>query len=459
MDRSRDNFSLFSDAPGLPALRGGRWTGRCRRRVSPADERSRRSARCRARSLAAYGEWLKMNRNTIMPCKMLRVAIAAVTVLFVIGVDRVGAADGERPASAVASADSTAPKRTRATGRSRGAASARDGQTATTTRRANEGAALRGRAVNMVPIDGAGSPAASGQTAGTSCVQPAENCQAGDTVDALVSNRTEFLIADDFRPLASGSITEICWRGVYGAGVPLVDCQGDNPDTFEVKYYSDVGGVPGALLASFSQSGGDLTVVGPALTGAIVAGVLPEYEFSATHDPVSVAAGECHWVEISNDTGTCTWFWEVSAQGDDWAMQDGDPPDVYDLAEFVLRDLAFCLNLELSPGLPCGPPDNAACPGTPDCCSTEVPVGTPGCDDELCCERVCACDPFCCTDWDPFCATTGVNDNGCGAQLLCAQECSFCGAPTAGECCEADDPPTPSCTDATCCDAVCACDP
>ncbi len=42
------------------------------------------------------------------------------------------------------------------------------------------------------------------------------------------------------------------------------------------------------------------------------------------------------------------------------------------------------------------------CPGEGDCCQGN---NTPGCDDEDCCNAVCALDPFCCEDvWDDLCA-------------------------------------------------------
>jgi hypothetical protein len=70
----------------------------------------------------------------------------------------------------------------------------------------------------------------------------------------------------------------------------------------------------------------------------------------------------------------------------------------------------------------CGLPRNPACPGAADCCAA---AGSPGCVDELCCETVCACDPFCCeVTWDENCAGTGVD--GCGAELLCP---ALCGDP------------------------------
>ncbi len=89
------------------------------------------------------------------------------------------------------------------------------------------------------------------------------------------------------------------------------------------------------------------------------------------------------------------------------------------------------------------PTGNPACPGTGDCCSAN---GTPGCDDSVCCELVCACDPFCCdTDWDASCAGTGFVP-GCGAELLCA-DCAPC---IPADCDDAD-----PCTDDVCVAGVC----
>ena len=47
---------------------------------------------------------------------------------------------------------------------------------------------------------------------------------------------------------------------------------------------------------------------------------------------------------------------------------------------------------------------NAACPGAGDCCDP-AGNGSPGCDDEDCCNIICLADPFCCdTSWDGICA-------------------------------------------------------
>ena len=85
-----------------------------------------------------------------------------------------------------------------------------------------------------------------------------------------------------------------------------------------------------------------------------------------------------------------------------------------------------------------------------------VANGTPNCDDDNCCVAVCALDPFCCeVDWDVNCAGHGFLDSGCGAAELC--NCNaVCGDLDALSCCAANG--FPSCDDAGCCAAVCACD-
>ncbi|MCI0364122.1 MAG: hypothetical protein L0219_09595 [Phycisphaerales bacterium] len=84
---------------------------------------------------------------------------------------------------------------------------------------------------------------------------------------------------------------------------------------------------------------------------------------------------------------------------------------------------------------------NPACgvaSGNPDCCVASP--GIPGCQDDVCCNMICDCDPYCCSVmWDAFCAGTGFVP-GCGAALLCEQCLQ-------GPC----DPPTPNddCVNAT----------
>jgi len=85
----------------------------------------------------------------------------------------------------------------------------------------------------------------------------------------------------------------------------------------------------------------------------------------------------------------------------------------------------------------CGWPDSGSC--------LEVHPGR-GCSSHLCCQVVCAADPFCCSDsWDNFCVSTAN------------QICATCGGEGAGPCYY--ETTTPSCGDPACCEAVCAADP
>ena len=101
---------------------------------------------------------------------------------------------------------------------------------------------------------------------------------------------------------------------------------------------------------------------------------------------------------------------------------------------------------------------NDACPapecGDPlagGCCFQN---GSPSCNDEACCESVCLEDPFCCSvGWDEVCADIArLNKTAC--------DCgggTFCGDPTAGDCCEPNT--TPHCSDAACCESICLIEP
>ncbi len=127
---------------------------------------------------------------------------------------------------------------------------------------------------------------------------------------------------------------------------------------------------------------------------------------------------------------------------------------------------------------------NPACPGAGNCF---VSNGSPGCEDEECCNDVCAVDAFCCAStWDEICAgqaegiCLGTPTEACcligdcfdmpaatcstlggvpqGFGTSCAVEgCGGSGAcPGEGSCFE--DNGTPGCEDEECCETVCAID-
>lgn len=455
--------------------------------------------------------------------------------------------------------------------------------------------------------------ATAGSVAGATCNQPGANCQLPDLSFAQSSDGAGFRVADDFRPAADGGISEVCFRGGYFDFTldPPAECAGTviGSNSFTISYYRDNGALPGEMIGSFRQAGGDLLVGSGNWTGQSIAGQIREYEFVALQrDPVPVLAGECYWIEITNDLtvnlpdSTCSWLWEGGVGGNGWSLQDDDG-DGYDIPDAWPEDLSFCVNVPLDDSAPCfptpppnddcenaqtifgrgefpfdnitattdgpthadcqafgedqieadvwyrwtapcddmvvvstcdisttdtriavyegwacpptdanilacnddrcgtpaprqsmvafpatagqaylirlgvwpgarrgadkfrilcGPPENAACPGDGACCD-EAGTGTPACDDETCCELVCACDSFCCDGlWDEDCAT-GLGERGgtpgCGAQMLCTETCTPCISSTV-DCCVGVPLGTgePGCSDPTCCEAVCTAD-
>ena len=108
---------------------------------------------------------------------------------------------------------------------------------------------------------------------------------------------------------------------------------------------------------------------------------------------------------------------------------------------FYLGDDTLCAN--------CPPVPDSCGPGAGDCL---VPHLGPGCDDIECCALVCEALPFCCLpgfDWGPDCAAAAL-DTFCAPDLTC-------GDPLAGSCYGINQ--TPACSDAACCELVCASNP
>jgi hypothetical protein len=84
-------------------------------------------------------------------------------------------------------------------------------------------------------------------------------------------------------------------------------------------------------------------------------------------------------------------------------------------------------------------------PGDHDCCVQ----GGPGCNDQACCDLVCAADPFCCNSaWDQLCVNAAVALCACVPPPVCPNPEHDC--LTTG---------TPGCSDQACCETVCAVDP
>jgi hypothetical protein len=207
----------------------------------------------------------------------------------------------------------------------------------------------------MASAPDSGSPDSGGVAGDPDICTTPGNCQDRNNDDADTSDRITFVTAEGFSPAADGDITDVCFWGAYDDGTQ--DCQGLAPDTFEINYYANDAGLPGALIASFSQAGGTLTLTGPVATGEFIAGFAPEYAYTAVHAPVPVTAGGCYWIEISNfvNSPACSWFWERGFGGDSRGAQDGLPLDGYGIEDTTVLDHAFCLNVPVTATTACYP--------------------------------------------------------------------------------------------------------
>lgn len=233
---------------------------------------------------------------------------------------------------------------------------------------------------------------------------PGQGCQLPDQLGhggagyvAVVSDRTSpFRAADCFKPQNDGNLTHAVWWGAYvsivfGLGT---DCGPGPGDDFQITYYEDDGGKPGAVRAGPFSVG----LTEKFQTGNLLMQFADEWQFQSTfHAPVAVTAGECIWIEITNDTSgdeDCFWLWETAPPGDEVSAQTDFDGVTWLCQDF---DLAFCVNFQIESG---------GCGG---------PTGPPNDDCENC-EQIAGEGLF---DFDNSSATGSVNLN---ELLVCGDE-------------------------------------
>jgi hypothetical protein len=176
-------------------------------------------------------------------------------------------------------------------------------------------------------------------------------------------------VADNFEVGGSGTqtINSECWWGTYGTA-----CGAEPPatgDHFQVTYYANTGGLPGAVMAGPYVQGTTLTVNRRNICDS---GSLSSSEYTSTHAPFTVNAGDCYFIEIINAlSGTATWFWSHSDAVVDGisvadTLSDGYTADEQGMG--MAGDRAFCittnLDFSLSTCTPFPPPP-PPCPNDP----------------------------------------------------------------------------------------------
>lgn len=155
---------------------------------------------------------------------------------------------------------------------------------------------------------------------------------------------------DNFVPAATGSITEVCWQGIWLTAAP---CNGATPNNFEVYYYgTTTGGLPDftSLIASFTTTDSSLTVI-QTDTGEEFAppNTTSVWQMEGTHAPVAVTAGTCYWVSIAGTDDDCIFLWlsSDSANGgnDESAAGTYARTSATTVTDAGGADLMFCVDI------------------------------------------------------------------------------------------------------------------
>lgn len=190
-----------------------------------------------------------------------------------------------------------------------------------------------------------------------------------------------------------------------------------------------------------------------------------EPEFTASEVAFPVLDGNCYLIQIGGDEGVTGSFTltiiptSLAACDNPFAGSCFDEAGNGSPGCFNLSNLTCCATVcEVAPDC-CNIAWDAFCAqaavllcnescGHPDAGDCLDSSGSPFCDDEMCCEIICAIDPGCCDPdlgWEQGCADL--------AFLFCEGVCNE----NAGSCFESNG--TPGCSDDSCCTIVCAVEP
>jgi hypothetical protein len=114
-----------------------------------------------------------------------------------------------------------------------------------------------------------------------------------------------YQVFDNFL-IAGGSIVqEVEWWGQSSLG----------SNAFEITFYDDVVGAPGALLSTIAVSP---TITGPVDTGSVWLSYLYSASLSA---PFMAAPGAPYWISIFNADTNAEWYWLSANAPGDGALQ------------------------------------------------------------------------------------------------------------------------------------------
>ncbi len=209
------------------------------------------------------------------------------------------------------------------------------------------------------PLTPCGSPAPTDPVCGLTPLVQCQDVLDPSQVQAYLCNPGTQVIADDIRVASTMTLEQICWKGAYAVEPPATS----DDDQFTIRVYADDQGKPGDLLRDWFD--GFLTVTRG------YDGHNFDYTAEVSFDPLTLNAGECYWVEITNNLantdGEAQWAWLTAGGGNSRSMIDGGVAALngYNLSDTLSADMALCVSGTLSLMPPCPPPEgipaNSAC--------------------------------------------------------------------------------------------------
>ena len=138
----------------------------------------------------------------------------------------------------------------------------------------------------------------------------------GGLVGATSDRGGGFQVADNFAAEESGTITTVCWWSIAVDFGGPTDCAPGGTPNIQIRFFEDNGaGLPDDATAVLFDLGENVTKVASGNVVPSGIGDLVELEWSADlpDGGYSVTAGNCYWMEITDDDGTtCRHLWEAT---------------------------------------------------------------------------------------------------------------------------------------------------
>ena len=143
---------------------------------------------------------------------------------------------------------------------------------------------------------------------------------------------TSYHVFDNFRLTSTAQVNQVNWQGIfYDYVTPGNNPATPNTNAFQITFYSDSKGLPGAPILSETVSGANLTSTSVG-TGTIIGATVPAFNEQATLPTAFAAlANQTYWVSIISKSASedPLWAWTGGISGLDHATLQQDTSGTY----------------------------------------------------------------------------------------------------------------------------------